>query len=119
MTPHRGTLRNRTYVGIAGAMASQWMPVLLDYCRSATHRGGASAATIVALAREASPPGHPPAPLAHHCVGARCFLSHHWGVLMRIFGGMLSHAAVAAGLLGCCGGGLFDRPGLCLVLSHE
>eukprot|EP00967_Tisochrysis_lutea_P113572 scaffold180396_cov27-Tisochrysis_lutea.AAC.2 len=51
--------------------------------------------------------------------GAWCFLSHPWGVLMRVSGGLSSHAAVAAGLLGCCGGGLLDRPGLCLVLSHE
>ena len=30
-TPERSDLRSRTYVGIAGAMAMQWMPVLLEY----------------------------------------------------------------------------------------
>ena len=29
--PHRGALRSRTYIGIAGAMALQWMPVLINY----------------------------------------------------------------------------------------
>ena len=30
-SPHRGALRSRTYVGVAGAMATHWMPVLLRH----------------------------------------------------------------------------------------
>jgi hypothetical protein len=33
-SPKRGSLRSRTYVGIAAAMALQWLPVVLEYCRT-------------------------------------------------------------------------------------
>eukprot|EP00962_Isochrysis_galbana_P019237 scaffold5601_cov104-Isochrysis_galbana.AAC.1 len=35
-SPHRGALRSRTYIGIAAAMALQWMPTLLGYCKIRT-----------------------------------------------------------------------------------
>eukprot|EP00962_Isochrysis_galbana_P042890 scaffold16143_cov129-Isochrysis_galbana.AAC.2 len=31
-SPHRGALRSRTHIGIAAAMALQWMPPLIGYC---------------------------------------------------------------------------------------
>ena len=37
-SPHRGALRSRTYIGIAAAMALQWMPTLLGYCKIRTSR---------------------------------------------------------------------------------
>lgn len=45
-SPERGALRSRTYVGIAAAMALQWMPVLLDYCRKTPSRHSHSAAQL-------------------------------------------------------------------------
>jgi hypothetical protein len=33
-SPNSGSLCSRTYVGIAAAMALQWMPVVLEYCRT-------------------------------------------------------------------------------------
>ena len=38
-SPHRGALRSRTYVGIAGAMAVQWMPLLRAHVRAAVVEG--------------------------------------------------------------------------------
>jgi hypothetical protein len=37
-SPNRGSLRSRTHVGIAAAMALQWMPVVLvlEYCRTSS-----------------------------------------------------------------------------------
>eukprot|EP00962_Isochrysis_galbana_P019890 scaffold5797_cov115-Isochrysis_galbana.AAC.10 len=37
-SPHRGALRSRTYIGIAAAMALQWMPTLLGCCKIRTSR---------------------------------------------------------------------------------
>eukprot|EP00962_Isochrysis_galbana_P033268 scaffold11107_cov115-Isochrysis_galbana.AAC.2 len=37
-SPHRGALRSRTFIGIAAAMALQWMPTLLGYCKIRTSR---------------------------------------------------------------------------------
>ena len=52
MSPHRGLMRSRTYVGIAGAMAMQWMPVVLDYCRRTPSRPATSAASLLSQARD-------------------------------------------------------------------
>ena len=55
-TPDRSDHRSRTYVGIAGAMAVQWLPCVLDYARelAAPERTGSrlDAATMVQMARE-------------------------------------------------------------------
>ena len=49
-TPDRSAIRSRTYVGIAGAMALQWMPVLMEYVAALPVHQGPSVAEMVAQA---------------------------------------------------------------------
>eukprot|EP00962_Isochrysis_galbana_P056124 scaffold27973_cov107-Isochrysis_galbana.AAC.1 len=63
--PHRGALcvtnalRSRTYIGIAAAMALQWMPTLIGYCKMGVSRtktvGEMLHAARLSLALAASP----------------------------------------------------------------
>jgi hypothetical protein len=41
-SPRRGEQRSRTYLGIAGAMAAQWTPILLEYLATAPKEVGAN-----------------------------------------------------------------------------
>jgi hypothetical protein len=57
--PYRGSLRSRTFVGIAAAMALQWMPAVLKYCRTLVTYHSLSVKEMLEKAREdaaADPP---------------------------------------------------------------
>jgi hypothetical protein len=55
-TPDRGEQRGRSYVGVMGAMATQWMPVVMEYIQSTSEaaRGTRTAAEMVEMATDAS-----------------------------------------------------------------
>ena len=67
---NRGSLRSRTYLGIAGAMALQWMPILQEYADSDAKSKAIAAADLVHQARSirrdwmvsAKPPSPPSLP---------------------------------------------------------
>ena len=50
-SPDRGSVRSRTYLGIAAAMALQWMPVLLEHVASLVEVDSLTASHLVDLAR--------------------------------------------------------------------
>jgi hypothetical protein len=50
-SPHRGALRSRTYVGIAAAMAVQWMSELIKYCKETKDPREFTAEQMVMVAR--------------------------------------------------------------------
>ena len=54
-TPDRSTKRSRTYLGVAGAMASQWMPVVIDHVLRHRSRTIYSAEELVSFAATATP----------------------------------------------------------------
>ena len=55
-TPDRGQLRGRSYVGVLGAMAMQWLPLVLEHTISASAdtRGTRDTATMIEEAQAAT-----------------------------------------------------------------
>jgi hypothetical protein len=59
-SPDRGSFRSRAYVGIAAIMALQWMPVVLEYCRTSGTYHSLSVKEMLDKAREDAEADPPP-----------------------------------------------------------
>ena len=77
--PRRTAIRSRTYLGVAGAMAVQWMPVLQAYVNAHQEATTVTAADLIQQATRArqaeglgAKPAKPPAPVLSDTIEEEC-----------------------------------------------